>query len=423
MDTHAPPLWLRRPGAWFAAAIAFGALTRLYFSLFTEGTYDVDVWGHHARFLNQLGMIEYYREVQLFNHPPLIGILLSKVWTCCQSTGLPFAIALRVPFALLDLATAWLLGELFRDGPWRFFVIAAYWMNPLAMLISAYHGNTDSSIAFFILATIVLAARDRPILAGAIFGLGLGIKLPILLSAPAFFLFFKTWRRKTRFLFAVAIVALAAYSPLLFREPLLLKRNILDYPGSMVFTNTGIYVWGLFNFEWLDRYLPSVLIRPFQYLLYANWFHNKRTVIALILFHAWCQRRATTTRELGQSLAGTYMILYGVTAYWAPQYVAWSIPFWYCVGWRFASMTTLMLTVYLYGMYMFVCGNPWMLGKWDFLGRPEWPAWLVVTRDVTNLYCLALAIGFLSKDIIELIRQRQIKRALSTEPPAKRESA
>ena len=64
---------------------------------------------------------------------------------------------LRAPFAGLDLGTALLLLRLFRDSPFRYAVFAAYWVHPLALIFSAYHGNTDPAIAFFVLLAVLVA--------------------------------------------------------------------------------------------------------------------------------------------------------------------------------------------------------------------------------------------------------------------------
>ena len=66
-------------------------------------------------------------------------------------TGIPFRVLLRAPFAALDLATAGLLLVAFAGSPWRLAIFAGYWLHPLAILFSAYHGNTDTSVAFFAL--------------------------------------------------------------------------------------------------------------------------------------------------------------------------------------------------------------------------------------------------------------------------------
>ena len=143
--------WLLRPGVWFWCAMALGAVIRLYFFFFTQGTTDVTLWQQHAGGVRDLGLIGYYHSNALMNHPPFIGVAESLLLRASDATGIPFRILLRAPFALIDAGTTLLLLCLLRQSPWRFAAAAGYWLNPLAMIFSAYHGNTDSAVAFFLL--------------------------------------------------------------------------------------------------------------------------------------------------------------------------------------------------------------------------------------------------------------------------------
>jgi hypothetical protein len=65
-----------------------------------------------------------------------------------------------------------------------------------------------------------------------------------------------------------------------------------------------------------------------------------------------------------------YVVVYGFSDSWAFQYFAWSLPFWFFLPpWFFVSAIALG-TAYIYSLYWFVCGNAWLLGKWDFY-RPS----------------------------------------------------
>jgi len=57
--------------------------------------------------------------------------------------------------------------------------------SPTAILISAYHGNTDTAVAFFLLLTVWLATKERILSSGAAFGASLWVKLPGILALPA----------------------------------------------------------------------------------------------------------------------------------------------------------------------------------------------------------------------------------------------
>ena len=107
---------MREPGPWLWVAIAVGALTRAWLLFGTPGTLDVDVWAGHAWEINQKGLIAYYHGGEfIFNHPPLMGEIFSRLYLLAAQTGVPFAVFLRGPFAVLDLGTALLLLKLL-DG-------------------------------------------------------------------------------------------------------------------------------------------------------------------------------------------------------------------------------------------------------------------------------------------------------------------
>jgi hypothetical protein len=101
--------------------------------------------------VNEMGLLNYYHANPNANHPPLTFLFASSIYRFAVFSGIPFPVLLRAPFACFDAGTTFLLFKLLRPGRWRFVLTAAYWINPLAVLLSAYHGNTDSAVAFFIL--------------------------------------------------------------------------------------------------------------------------------------------------------------------------------------------------------------------------------------------------------------------------------
>ena len=114
------PRALSEPGPWLWLVIALGAAARAWFVLGTHGTIDVDVWAGHAWEISQRGLIPYYHGGEhIFNHPPLMGEIFSRLYVLAAETGVPFAVLLRAPFALLDFGTACLVWKLLEDDPRR----------------------------------------------------------------------------------------------------------------------------------------------------------------------------------------------------------------------------------------------------------------------------------------------------------------
>lgn len=395
--------WLLRPGVWFWCAMALGAVIRLYFFFFTQGTTDVTLWQQHAGGVRDLGLIGYYHSNALMNHPPFIGVAESLLLRASDATGIPFRILLRAPFALIDAGTTLLLLGLLRHTPWRFAAAAGYWLNPLAMIFSAYHGNTDSAVAFFLLLCVWLLSKGNMLGAGAAMGAGLSIKLPGVLAFPALFFFVQGWRRRLVFLFATGITVAFMYLPAVCLDAGIVYKNVFGYRGEILQTVNGMPVWGpralIFSF------LPPPDKWPASCVNLANFFLRHDWLIAtlLLLLLAWLRRPRRTAPEVCATIAAGYAILYGFTDNWAFQYLAWSVPFWFFLRPWFCLAATAVAGGYIYSLYWFLCGNPGLLGKWDFVGHPDWPASVITFRNLAVLFFFFSGCVFLISAIKEQI--------------------
>lgn len=393
------------PGKWFWAAVVVGLVIRLYLVLFTEGTYDVGIWQMHIAGIQKLGLIGYYHANVDMNHPPFISIVLSLFWKICELSGISFRVFMRLPFALLDAVTAVLLLFSFRESRNRFVIMVCYWLNPLAIIFSAYHGNTDSSIAFFLILCFYLLSKDKSIWAGVVMGLSLWIKLPGILAIPAFLFFLPDWRRRMRFLLTVGIVGISTYLPTLLVDPAIVFKNILGYSSRITHTTGGIPVWGtrIFfpRFQCLSLQWQRRIHQPIQFYL----DHNSLSCIVPIVFFSWLRRSKRTAKDLGFTIAGVYTILYGFSNFWSFQYFAWSLPFWFFARRRFLIPATLLATGYIYALYWFLCGNPWLLGIWNFVGHPFWPKFIELPRNFAVLFFFLSALGFLISGSYEEARR------------------
>lgn len=387
--------FLRTPGPWLWVALALGALLRIYFAAFTEGSFDVAIKLHHGTQIRQLGLLEYYRVAEVMNHPPLAGGYFALCAALADLTGLPFGLLFRVPFAVLDLGTAWLMLRAFAGSPWRWAVFAACWLNPVVALFSAYHGNTDSAVAFFVLLSLLGVARGSPLAAGAALGLGLWWKLPVLVAAPALFFAFSSRRERALLVASTLGVGILTFLPWLVQEPVLLIERIFGYGGSPVVTPRGIAIWGLVHTLRLGGTGVADALEA----------ANTAVVWTPILLFAWLRRGRSEALELGVTVCGSFLILYGLSSTWAWQYLAWSAPLWLFLGWRFTGAATAVIGGYVYGVYMLFTGSPWLQGRWDFVNHGPWPPVLTVLRDASVLLCCATAIFLLVRAAREAPRR------------------
>jgi Gpi18-like mannosyltransferase len=394
-----------RPGAWFWVAIVIGIFIRLHLILFTQGAYDAGTWKQHAIGVRDLGLIGYYHANNKMNHPPFIGVAISLLPKVTEATGVPFETLFRAPFALLDAGTLLLLLNLLRNNRHRFAAAAFYWLNPLTMILSSYHGNTDSAIAFFLLLSLWLLSKEKLVLAAVAIGLSLWVKLPGIMAIPAFVFFLQGWRKRLLFLAVIAFVGVSTYIPAIIKDAPIVYKNVFGYHGQIIQTTTGIRAWGnaiqflLPFFNGLSPQWQEKLSEPLISLLNQSWFIS----LLLIMLLSWLRRSQKTVEGLGITIAAVYTLLYSFSNYWSFQYFAWSIPFWFFAPPAFLLGATLLAGGYIYSLYWFVCGNPWLLGKWDFVGHPYWPSIVIIFRNLSILFFFLSACIFLTVAVYQQI--------------------
>jgi hypothetical protein len=390
---------------WFVlSALLLGTAARVYFVLFTPGTYDVGIWKSHAEAVNRLGLMDYYRANPLMNHPPLISLGIAQLLTLSTSLGIPFSVLLRSPFALLDLGTATILFLTLKNyRPWGVFVAPCYYLYPLSVINSAYHGNTDSAVAFFLVVSAVLVSRKRYAGAAVACGLCLNVKLPILLGIPALTCAIPGLFPRLRFVGALAAAGLAGYLPALLTDPAIIVRNVVGYRGLSILTTAGVPIWGMASIvsEYRTVFLP--LQTPVIARLLSLWLDaNTPLVLLLITVLSVLRIGKHELLQLFATLNAVYTVFYGFNNYWSFQYFAWSLPFWFTATRWFSIPAALLAGGYVYGLYWLVCGGPGLTGSWDFNGHPYWPPWLTVLRNLTVLFffvtgCLYLAAAYPSR--------------------------
>ena len=397
--TETQDRWYSRPGIWFWVVVALGAALRFYLVVFTEGTQDVAIWERHARDVRDFGLIGYYHVDPSANHPPFLSEIESLLLRASDATGIPFRIFLRAPFALLDLGTTFLLFLLLGECRWRFVAAAAYWLNPLSIIFSGYHGNTDSAVAFFLMLCVFLLSKEK-LLAGAVaLGISFWIKLPTVLAIPAFLVVIPNWRKRFQFLLIAAAVGISTYIPALIQDPVVVWKNVFGYRAQILHTTAGVPAWGprvlLFSVIASPQKWPVPLRSSIVSLLANSWL----IALALALLLIWLRRLARRISELCATIAASYIIVLAVSDGFSFQYFAWSLPFWFFLPRWFFIAAIILVSAYIYFLYAYLCGNPWLFGFWDFDGHPYWPLPIVALRNVADLLFCAGALWFVISGI------------------------
>ena len=236
-----------RPNRIVLIAALVALVAKLYCAAMTVGTNDTVFFYGFGKLINQHGLAYVYEHVTIFNHTPLVGAyaaLLQRIepGTQVKMELLPFF--LRLPGIIADFLSVFVLIRLrtkIGGPPW--WAIGLFALSPVAFMVSGFHGNVDSVVAFLLLTAAWLAAEEKPALCGVALGLACSVKVAPLLLGPVFFMWW--WHRKDRcawrpFLLAVSLVTLAGWAPALLGTPRAFLGNVLGYQGY----------WGIWGLSW-----------------------------------------------------------------------------------------------------------------------------------------------------------------------------
>jgi|SRR5271157_127209 len=163
---------------WLAVVLA-GAAARLCLWWISVGSNDVTYWYVHAESIAADGLAATYRNIQSFNHPPLMGLYGMQAWWWSGENLWRFAHLFKLPGLAGEALTLWVL--------WRFAgpkASAAYAWLPAAILVSGFHGNTDCLYAALVLVAVIAFDRQFYFLAGLFLAAALNVKLIPLVLLP-----------------------------------------------------------------------------------------------------------------------------------------------------------------------------------------------------------------------------------------------
>ena len=410
---------------WFIIVLLLSIIIRLYLIIFTEGTYDIGFWNNDVNEITRIGLVEHYKatssnEINIFNASPFAGYLMIFLSFLGKLLHLPFKVILRLPLGTLDFLAAFYLLRIFGDNDKKYIYSSLYLLNPLTFILSSYHGNLDSTLAPIILMVIYYLSKKKDILAGSLFGLGILLKWPICLAIPILFFTMPNIKRKLRFFGVSAGIAFVNFIGVFLSAPQVVFNNVFNYRGLMIVTDSGP-IWGSRIF--LERFIlfyerffsfppkKSFLKWVLSYLEYTRFI-----IVLAVTFYAWHNRHRRSALDIGRTIGVVFCIFYGLTNYWAFQYLAWSIPLWLFIGPKFYLLASFLTAGYIYLFYSFVCNSFLLLGEWDLIGRSALPEIVLFFRDMSVLVFLVTTFYFLGNAVISELKKKDSEKTVS--PPA-----
>jgi hypothetical protein len=393
---------------WVIVLASVGLIVRLILVFWSPGTVDVDVWAGHAREIERLGLVAYYGGGEfIFNHPPLAGWAIAGLHRLSELGGPAFPVLLRLPFVVVDAATAWGVVRLAGLDPrrrlrdHRQLLGALYWVSPLAVVFSAQHGNTDSAVACSLVWAVVALAKGRPEWAGAALGLGAWIKIPGLLAAPAILLALPDLPARIRFVASLGVTTLIGFAPALVVDARAMIEAVFLYSGLRIQTTSGVLIWGPQLFYPDPQSLALPARRAFVAIANAYYRADGAVVTGLVVVYAWLRRRHRTSDAVAATLAQSYALIFAFTNFFAFQYLAWALPLWLFAGWPLALVAHLLCAAYVWGLYAWLCEHWLLLDTWRFLAKPDWPTWVRVLRSTSVAFLMGLGVTRLVQAVRE----------------------
>jgi hypothetical protein len=380
------PNQTRRSWNWLIGAIGIAAICRIYLALFTYGTNDASMWESSASLIQETGgrsIYEHLVEVrdpngrflhyQIFNHPPFMIFVLSKLKSISNTTGMPVRSSLRLMDTVADaftvLLTAAILESMLGAIPLAPMILVA--IAPAWMFISGFHANSDPLMLLFLVLTVYLIEVRHSNTWGALsFAVATGIKIVPLFLLPALLWYFPTWRDRLRTLLIVGIFWCLTAFPWLASSPAALIHNTVGYSST-----SGH--WGV---TYVLSHLPVVgklLVR-----LFSDWV-GRLLLISSALIAAWQLNRNRRTVSLFYQFPFLLFLFLFLTPGFGIQYLAWLTPWIGVLPFRAVATFYLAGSAFCASVYTYWSGGlPWYYansiaaGPWhgtiSLLGLVSW---------------------------------------------------
>ncbi|MGI8889287.1 MAG: glycosyltransferase 87 family protein [Chthoniobacterales bacterium] len=349
------------------------------------GTNDVVTFYLFSKVLIEHGLGWTYQNVILFNHPPLTAYFLELLQylqriPILQANGISFPFLLRLPGVLADFIAVLVLLR-FKSQDARLYLptwaLVLFALNPLSIMVSGFHGNTDSIMVMFLVVSVYFASRERPLLCGLFLALSTQVKIAPLLFAPV--LFFYWWQRGSALRFSIpfTLTSLLLWSePLLF-FPRLFLHNVVSYSSY----------WGIWGFSYLLRMTGR---QEFSRVSFFGLAHSqdavmqicKIIIVAIVLTVAW-RRRKTDSAGLRDSLAYAWLAFFIFAPGVCVQYLIWCAPFFLFLSPGFYACVMISSSIFAFAFYNAIADRfPWYHAISTTRLVDIWAAWSLLPWGV-----------------------------------------
>jgi len=331
-------------------ALTCATLTKVYLALVTRGSIDILSFKNQVDRVRELGVAAYggrgaFGE-PISHPPPMLHVFKFWGWLT-DSTTVPFGFWVRLPAILADIGIFYLIVRLLpkvREDKETFGVLIALALCPATILISGYHGNTDSVMILLVVLSIYLVVTKRPSsLAGAVFGLAVSVKVVPLILTLTMFCYLTGWRKRFYFFSAATLAFVLCSLPYLVQDPRAIWNAVFAYKS--IYGNWG---WSLLATLTFTE-APTYLHWPYDVVgSHAKFAQILRllTVCLSCAIPIWLNRRRLKPNLFLQCGIIIALALFFSSGF-GTQYLVWLVPFVIVLNLRLVIIYYLTTGVYL----------------------------------------------------------------------------
>ena len=367
----------------------------------TYGTNDVGFKATWAELVSRVGISGAYAYTRMLNHPPESLLMMQGMKRLADAMDVAFGDVFRSVQVLADVATSLALYTigLRLGGPGHAQKLALFvLLSPAAGFLSGFHGNTDPTMSALLMVAVALFFAKRPALSGVALAMAVGIKIPPLLVAPLFAMYFP---RSSRYAFvtAFAITGAVLFLPAVVIGGPVVVRNIFGYAGNLP------YEWGVPGVAFaISRNVPAASaagqsVMKF-YIAYGRYFEYLAIIAVWLLAF---RKRDRREKDLPQLIAIMLMTVLVLAPGFGVQYMSWIVallPF--ALPWRGAVAVNAAISLFLFVTYTVWSGGwPWWFAD---IARPASYRYVAALAGYAMWAILCVTLGFVIRRFLRTCR-------------------
>jgi hypothetical protein len=278
----------------------------------------------------------------IYPYPPVwAAVEMIALWLA-QQTAAPFAFWVKLPIILAELGIVALIARMSTSSV----PAATYALSPVAITISALHGQFDSLPLLLVLMALVLARRRYHLVWPALALMAaIALKSFPVLFLPLFLFRLPTVRQRIVFSSVVLAPVAGLLLPFLLADASAVRRELFGY-GGVIDHGYGVALYALTFLP------PEYFLTQDETVVYAmvsaagrNLFLIVYGVILLLCY------RMRALRSLTDDVLLVILAFYALYPGISSQYLLWALPFLLLTGTRAALGYTAVATMALIAFY------------------------------------------------------------------------